>query len=153
MNPYLPEMIESFGVPVNNIAWWAGLTTAIFCICQGFTSIAWGAASDRFGRKPMILLGLVNTMTMMLVWGFSTSLPMAMTARAVQGLGNGNVGILRTVVAELCPWKVSIEPAVLRWKLSTNAPVGTAASRIQHHAIRLHHWGCDWSGMCSKLEG
>jgi MFS family permease len=31
---------------------------------------------------------------------------MAMTARALQGLGNGNVGILRTTVAELCPWKV-----------------------------------------------
>ena len=30
---------------------------------------------------------------------------MAMTARALQGLGNGNVGILRTTVAELCPWK------------------------------------------------
>jgi MFS family permease len=30
---------------------------------------------------------------------------MAITARALQGLGNGNVGILRTVVAELCPWK------------------------------------------------
>ena len=44
-------------------------------------------------------------MLTMLLWGFSTNLPMAMTARALQGLGNGNVGILRTTVAELCPWK------------------------------------------------
>ncbi|KAF2789168.1 MFS general substrate transporter [Melanomma pulvis-pyrius CBS 109.77] len=103
--PYLPEMIESFGIPENDIAWWAGLTSAIFSLCQGFTSISWGAASDRFGRKPIILIGLVNTMIMMVVWGFSTNLPMAITARALQGLGNGNVGILRTMVAELCPWK------------------------------------------------
>ena len=41
----------------------------------------------------------------MLLWGFSTNLPMALTARSLQGLGNGNVGILRTTVAELCPWK------------------------------------------------
>jgi MFS family permease len=41
----------------------------------------------------------------MLLWGFSTNLPMAITARALEGLGNGNVGILRTTVAELCPWK------------------------------------------------
>lgn len=99
-------MIESFGVPENDIARWAGLTSASFSICQGFTGIPWGAASDRFGRKPIILIGLCNTMITMLVWGFSTSLPMAMTARALQGLGNGNVGILRTTVAELCPWKV-----------------------------------------------
>ncbi|KAF2654995.1 MFS general substrate transporter [Lophiostoma macrostomum CBS 122681] len=103
--PYIPEMIESFGVPQNDIARWAGLTSAVFSICQACTGIPWGAASDRFGRKPAILIGLFNTMITTLIWGFSTSLPMAMTARALQGLGNGNVGILRTVVAELCPWK------------------------------------------------
>ncbi|KAF2110948.1 major facilitator superfamily domain-containing protein [Lophiotrema nucula] len=103
--PYVPEMIESFGIPENDIARWAGITSATFSICQGMTGIPWGAASDRFGRKPVILIGLANTMITMLIWGFSTSLPMAIAARALQGLGNGNVGILRTMVAELCPWK------------------------------------------------
>ncbi|CAI6337806.1 unnamed protein product [Periconia digitata] len=103
--PYIPEMMESFGVPENDIASWAGWTSAIFSLCQAVTGIPWGAASDRFGRKPIILVGLFNTMCTMLLWGFSTSLPMAITARALQGLGNGNVGILRTTVAELCPWK------------------------------------------------
>ncbi|KAF2737695.1 MFS general substrate transporter [Polyplosphaeria fusca] len=105
VGPYLPEMIQSFGVPENDIARWAGLTSASFSICQAFTGIPWGAASDRFGRKPIILIGLLNTMITMLWFGFSTSLPMAMAVRALQGLGNGNVGILRTTVAELCPWK------------------------------------------------
>jgi len=99
-------MIESFGIPENDIARWAGLTSAIFSLCQSLTGIAWGTASDRFGRKPIILIGLINTMVTMLLWGLSTSLPMAIVARALQGLGNGNVGILRTTVAELCPWKV-----------------------------------------------
>ena len=97
--------MESFGVPENDIARWAGFTAAVFSLCQALTGIPWGAASDRYGRKPIILIGLINTMITMLVWGFSTSLPMAITARAMQGLGNGNVGILRTTVAELCPWK------------------------------------------------
>lgn len=97
--------MERFGVPENEIARWAGLTSAIFSICQAFTGLIWGAASDHYGRKPVILLGLFNTMWTMLLWGFSTNLPMALTARALQGLGNGNVGILRTTVAELCPWK------------------------------------------------
>lgn len=97
--------MERFGVAENEIARWAGLTSAIFSICQAFTGLIWGAASDHYGRKPIILLGLFNTMWTMLLWGFSTNLPMAMTARALQGLGNGNVGILRTTVAELCPWK------------------------------------------------
>ncbi|KAF2010621.1 MFS general substrate transporter [Aaosphaeria arxii CBS 175.79] len=103
--PYLPEMIESFGVPKNDIARWAGLTSATFSICQACTGIIWGAISDRIGRKPTILIGLTNTMITMLLWGFSTTLPMAMVARGLQGFGSGNVGILRTTVAELCPWK------------------------------------------------
>lgn len=98
-------MMESFGVPETDIARWAGFTSAVFSIAQAVTGIPWGAASDRWGRKPIILIGLFNTMICMLLFGFSTSLPMAITARALQGLGNGNVGILRTTVAELCPWK------------------------------------------------
>ncbi|KAF2027721.1 MFS general substrate transporter, partial [Setomelanomma holmii] len=103
--PYVPEMLESFGVPENDIARWAGAASAVFSLSQAFTGLLWGAASDKFGRKPIILLGLFNTMWTLLLWGFSTSLPMALAARALQGLSNGNVGILRTVVAELCPWK------------------------------------------------
>ncbi|EKG12971.1 Major facilitator superfamily [Macrophomina phaseolina MS6] len=103
--PYLPEMIESFGVPKNEIAKWAGTASAIFSLGQCLTSIFWGRASDKYGRKKVILWGLFNTMVTSLVWGFSTSLPMALVARAIQGAGNGNVGILRTMVAELCPWK------------------------------------------------
>lgn len=98
-------MMESFGVAENDIARFAGITSSMFSVCQAFTGISWGAASDRYGRKPIILIGLFNTMVTMLIWGFSTNLPMAITARALQGLGNGNVGILRTTVAELCPWK------------------------------------------------
>ncbi|OCL02081.1 MFS general substrate transporter [Glonium stellatum] len=103
--PYLPEMIESFGIPKNDIARWAGLTSSMFSFCQCFTGIIWGIASDRYGRKNIILVGLINTMITTLIWGFSTSLPMAITARALAGAGSGNVGILRTTVAELCPWK------------------------------------------------
>jgi MFS family permease len=101
----MPELMESFGVPENDIARWAGIASSTFSICQAFTGLIWGAASDRYGRKPIILLGLFNTMWTMLLWGFSVNLPMALAARALQGLTNGNVGILRTTVAELCPWK------------------------------------------------
>ncbi|KAF2404250.1 MFS general substrate transporter [Trichodelitschia bisporula] len=103
--PYLPEMIESFGVPETDIAFWAGTASAMFSVSQCLTAVSWGRASDRFGRKYIVLLGLVNAMITSLIWGFSTSLPMAITARALSGAGSGNVGIIRTMVAEMCPWK------------------------------------------------
>ncbi|KZF24434.1 MFS general substrate transporter [Xylona heveae TC161] len=101
--PYLPEMIQSFNVPKNKIAKWAGITSAVFSLSQCLTGIAWGRASDRFGRKRIIMLGLFLTMINGLIFGFAQSLPWAIIARAFQGLSNGNVGILRTTVAEMVP--------------------------------------------------
>ncbi|KAK0730422.1 major facilitator superfamily domain-containing protein [Lasiosphaeris hirsuta] len=99
--PYLPEMIRSFGVEHNEVARWAGFTGAVFSICQSITAVPWGRASDKFGRKPVILFGLASTMCCFVLWGMSTSLAMAITVRAI--MGGGNVGIIRTMVAELVP--------------------------------------------------
>ncbi|EFW17192.1 MFS transporter [Coccidioides posadasii str. Silveira] len=103
--PYLPEMIRSLGVPKKEVSKWVGFTSAIFSICQCLTAVSWGNLSDRIGRKPIILIGLFVTMTFSIIFGLSKSLPMAILARACIGLGNGNVGIIRTVVAELVPEK------------------------------------------------
>ncbi|KAK7999573.1 major facilitator superfamily transporter [Apiospora arundinis] len=103
--PYLPEMIASFDVPEKDVAKWAGMTSAVFSLAQSITAVPWGRASDRFGRKPIVMIGLLCTMICFLIWGVSTSLAMAITVRAVQGASNGNVGIIRTMVAELVPEK------------------------------------------------
>lgn len=94
-------MIESFNVPTDQVAKWAGLTSASFSLSQCVTAIAWGRASDRFGRKPVILLGLFCTMIFTALIGFSKSLPWVLIMRSLQGACNGNVGIIRTMVAEL----------------------------------------------------
>jgi MFS family permease len=83
-------MIESFGVEKTEIARWAGITGAVFSISQSATAVPWGKASDRFGRKPVILIGLMSTMICFMVWGVSTSLWMALTVRAISGATNGN---------------------------------------------------------------
>lgn len=121
--PYLPEMILSFGVKREKVAQWAGLTGAVFSIAQSLTAVPWGMLSDRIGRKPTIMIGLMSTMICFLIWGMSTSLAMAITIRFIQGAGNGNVGIIRTMVAEMVTEKehqaraFSIMPLV--WSLGS----------------------------------
>ncbi|EED16689.1 MFS transporter, putative [Talaromyces stipitatus ATCC 10500] len=99
--PYLPEMMESVGVRKNEIAKWVGISSAVVAGCQCIMAVPWGTFSDRFGRKYTILLGLTSTMIFSLVFGFSQSLTMLLVSRAFIGLGNANVGIIRTMVAEL----------------------------------------------------
>ena len=103
--PYLPEMIESFNVPKDEVSKWAGIASAVFSLSQAATGIAWGRASDRFGRKPVILCAMFCVMSTSLLFGFSKSLTWAIIARALTGASNGNVGIMRTAVAELVPYK------------------------------------------------
>ncbi|OCT49487.1 MFS transporter [Cladophialophora carrionii] len=103
--PYIPEMIQSFNVGDDQVAQWAGLMSATFSLSQCLTGVAWGRASDRFGRKPIIIVALTCTMLSSILFGFSKNLAWAFITRSLQGLSNGNVGIIRTAVAELVPQK------------------------------------------------
>nr|POE92370.1 putative membrane protein [Quercus suber] len=98
-------MVKSFGVAEADVGKWAGLCSAIFSLAQAMVGLPWGRFSDVHGRRFAIIIGLTSTMMTTLLWGFSTSLPIAITARALQGMGNGNVGIIRTTVAEMVPFK------------------------------------------------
>lgn len=88
--PYLPEMIKSFGVPENNVAKWAGMIGSTFSVSQSLCAVLWGGLSDKIGRKPTILIGLINVMFCFLLWGTSTTLTQAFVSRFLMGLGNGN---------------------------------------------------------------
>lgn len=118
-------MVRSFGVSQSEVGKWAGYCAAVFSLFQALTGIPWGRFSDVYGRKPAIIIGLACTMVTSLMWGFSKSLTMAICVRALAGAGNGNVGIIRTTVAEMVPFKelqpraFSIMPLVWNVSLET----------------------------------
>ena len=42
LTTFKPEMIESFNVPKNKVARWAGITSAVFSLSQAMTGVFWG---------------------------------------------------------------------------------------------------------------
>ena len=116
-------MIESFNVDEKNVSRWAGIASAAFSLSQAVTGVFWGRLADKIGRKPAVLSGLFCTMACVLLWGFSRSLPWAIVARSLAGASNGNVGTMRTIVAEMVPQRelqpraFSIMPLV--WTIGT----------------------------------
>jgi len=101
--PYIYYMIEDFQITEDSskISVYAGMVTSAFTLAEFATGVLWGRLSDRIGRKPVLLFGLAGTALSVLVFGFARSLPVALFARALGGLLNGNIGVLQTTVAEL----------------------------------------------------
>ncbi|KAL4880247.1 major facilitator superfamily domain-containing protein [Aspergillus karnatakaensis] len=101
--PYVYHMVESFHVTDNDrkIALYAGLITSSFTFAEFSAGMFWGRMSDKIGRKPVLVMGLIGTAISMVVFGFAPNLATAMIARALGGLLNGNIGVLQTTVAEI----------------------------------------------------
>lgn len=89
--PYVYYMILSFNLTSDNrqIAVYVGMVTSSFAFAEFSSGVAWGRISDKVGRKPVLLAGLAGTALSMLVFGFASSLPVALLGRALGGLLNG----------------------------------------------------------------
>jgi predicted MFS family arabinose efflux permease len=101
--PYAYRMIETFGLTQDEtrISIYAGMLITAFAFAEFSTGMVWGRVSDKVGRKPVLIMGLIGTAISMTCFGFSRSLTSAILARVLGGLLNGNVGVLQTAVAEL----------------------------------------------------
>ena len=80
--PILPDMVVGLGG--GGIA--MGLLMAIYSAMQFLFSPMWGTLSDRFGRKPILMIGVFGNGVTMLFLGLSTQLWMMFTARALAGV-------------------------------------------------------------------
>ncbi|KAH0860859.1 hypothetical protein HID58_089120 [Brassica napus] len=60
--PFLYYMIQDFGVAKTEqeIGYYAGFIACAFMLGRALTSVLWGVMSDRYGRKPIILLGTIT---------------------------------------------------------------------------------------------
>ncbi|KAL8641747.1 MAG: hypothetical protein Q9228_001490 [Teloschistes exilis] len=105
--PYIYFMIKSFNITNNEdqIGFYAGLVTSAFAFAEFSTGVFWGRLSDKIGRKPVLMTGLIGTLMSMLVFGFAPNLPVALLGRALGGALNGNIGVLQTTVAEIVTHK------------------------------------------------
>ncbi len=60
----------------------------------------WGRFSDRYGRRPALLIALGASAVAYVIFAFATSLPMLFLSRIVQGAGGGTVGVIQAYVAD-----------------------------------------------------
>lgn len=77
-----------------------GLLIASFSIAQLIAAPFWGRLSDRYGRRPALLIGLTASALAYVVFGFAESLWLLFVSRLVQGAGGGTTGVAQAYVAD-----------------------------------------------------
>ena len=77
-----------------------GLVASVFNIAQATSAPLWGRFSDRFGRRPTLLIALAGAAVGFFVFGFADALWLLLLSRIVQGAGGGTVGVIQSYVAD-----------------------------------------------------
>ncbi len=78
-----------------------GLTLAVFPLAQLIGVPVMGALSDRFGRKPMLLISQVTTCISFIMLGAATSLEMVILSRLVDGLFGANLATAQAALSDI----------------------------------------------------
>src|ERR671915_1523466 len=80
-----------------------GVLVSSFAIAQLVASPFWGRFSDRYGRRPALLIGLTASAIAYVIFAFANSLWMLFISRIVQGAGGGTVSVIQAYVADAVP--------------------------------------------------
>lgn len=78
-----------------------GTLIGSYAVCQLISGPVLGRASDRLGRKPVLLVSQMGTFASLLVIGFSSSLWMLFVGRIIDGLTAGNLSIAQAYISDV----------------------------------------------------
>ena len=80
---------------------WVGIMLAAYTFGQFLFTPILGALSDRIGRRPIIMFGLISNTIFFIAFGLSGSLWFALIVRFLAGAGNGNIAVARAYIGDI----------------------------------------------------
>jgi DHA1 family tetracycline resistance protein-like MFS transporter len=80
---------------------WVGVIISCYSLAQFIFTPVLGALSDRHGRRPILIFGLISNSIFFIVFGLSESISMAIIARFLAGAGNGNIAVARAYIGDI----------------------------------------------------
>jgi multidrug resistance protein len=136
--PLLPFYAKNMGAG----GFVVGALVASFAVAQLISAPMWGRFSDRYGRRPALLVGLGASAFAYVIFAYADSIFLLFLSRLVQGAGGGTVGVIQAYVTD------AVEPKdrakALGWlSAATNAGVaigpviGSMATHLSHRAPGL----------------
>jgi multidrug resistance protein len=94
--PLMPFYARSLGASALMVT----ILIISFTAAQLVSAPMWGRFSDRYGRRPALLVGLGAAAIAYVVFALANSLWLLLLSRMVQGAGGGTVGVIQAYVAD-----------------------------------------------------
>jgi DHA1 family tetracycline resistance protein-like MFS transporter len=95
--PLLPLYATAFGANAFTI----GLLGASYPLLQFIGAPLLGRLSDRYGRKPILLISQAGTLAGFLVLGWASALPLLFLARIIDGISGANISTAQAVISDI----------------------------------------------------
>lgn len=101
--PFLTYLVKDLAQAegVVHVGLWVGLLMTSYSAAQFLFSPFWGSLSDRIGRRPVLMVGLVGNTVFFTAFGFSNTLLFALAMRFLAGVFNGNIAVARAYIGDV----------------------------------------------------
>ncbi len=93
-------LLPFYAVDLGGSGMVVGLLVSTFAVAQLLSAPLWGRVSDRYGRRPALMIGLAFSVVAYVVFAFATSIWLLVLSRVIQGAGGGTTGVIQAYVAD-----------------------------------------------------
>ncbi len=97
--PLLPFYAQKYGASPFVV----GVLATTFAVCQLISGPFLGRISDKYGRKPILMLSQMGTFAGFVMLGLANSLPIIFLSRIIDGITAGNLTIAQAAIADVTP--------------------------------------------------
>lgn len=98
--PILPALLRDVG-HTTQVATLLGIMLALYSACQFLFSPILGVLSDRFGRRPILLLSLGGAAIDYLLMAFAPELWVLVLGRAIAGITSANMAVATAYITDI----------------------------------------------------
>jgi DHA1 family tetracycline resistance protein-like MFS transporter len=100
--PIVPSLLREVG-HTGDLGWRFGAFLSLYALMQFLCAPVLGALSDRFGRRPVLLISVAGAAIDALFMAFAPSLWMLFVGRAIAGMTGASMAVASAAIADLTP--------------------------------------------------
>ncbi|MDP2490598.1 multidrug effflux MFS transporter [Vibrio splendidus] len=94
--PALPQMVEVFNTDRSMV----NLTLSSYFVTYAIGLLFWGPLSEKFGRKPILLIGLASYMVASILCAMTNSIEQLISARVFQAFAGSAITVIATAIVK-----------------------------------------------------